>query len=56
MCGIMQSGICRFTELSPGQFGLTKQLVSLFNIFTPQNPTSNRIKMDKAALSNQIAS
>uniref|UniRef100_A0A914VCP5 DDB1- and CUL4-associated factor 7 n=1 Tax=Plectus sambesii TaxID=2011161 RepID=A0A914VCP5_9BILA len=27
MCGIMQSGICRFTELSPGQFGLTKQLV-----------------------------
>uniref|UniRef100_A0AC34PWD5 Uncharacterized protein n=1 Tax=Panagrolaimus sp. JU765 TaxID=591449 RepID=A0AC34PWD5_9BILA len=27
MCGIMQSGICRFSELTPGQFGLTKQLV-----------------------------
>ncbi|KHN82862.1 TWiK family of potassium channels protein 7 [Toxocara canis] len=27
MCGIMQSSICRFTELTPGQFGLTKQLV-----------------------------
>ncbi|KAK0410963.1 hypothetical protein QR680_005411 [Steinernema hermaphroditum] len=27
MCGILQSGICRFTELTPGQFGLTKQLV-----------------------------
>lgn len=28
MCGIMQNGICRFSELTPGQFGLTKQLVS----------------------------
>ncbi|VDL63911.1 unnamed protein product [Nippostrongylus brasiliensis] len=27
MCGIMQSGLCRFSELTPGQFGLTKQLV-----------------------------
>ncbi|TKR60308.1 hypothetical protein L596_027573 [Steinernema carpocapsae] len=27
MCGILQGGICRFTELTPGQFGLTKQLV-----------------------------
>uniref|UniRef100_A0A9J2PKP5 Fibronectin type-III domain-containing protein n=1 Tax=Ascaris lumbricoides TaxID=6252 RepID=A0A9J2PKP5_ASCLU len=27
MCGIMQSSVCRFTELTPGQFGLTKQLV-----------------------------
>ncbi|KAE9552986.1 hypothetical protein FO519_003790 [Halicephalobus sp. NKZ332] len=27
MCGIMQNGICRFPELTPGQFGLTKQLV-----------------------------
>ncbi|KAK6753412.1 hypothetical protein RB195_012791 [Necator americanus] len=27
MCGIMQGGMCRFSELTPGQFGLTKQLV-----------------------------
>lgn len=27
MCGIIQNGICRFSELTPGQFGLTKQLV-----------------------------
>uniref|UniRef100_A0A914PGU9 Uncharacterized protein n=1 Tax=Panagrolaimus davidi TaxID=227884 RepID=A0A914PGU9_9BILA len=27
MCGIMQTGICRFSELTPGQFGLTKQLL-----------------------------
>ncbi|CAI4223261.1 unnamed protein product [Auanema sp. JU1783] len=27
MCGMMQSGLCRFSELTPGQFGLTKQLV-----------------------------
>lgn len=27
MCGIMQGGLCRFSELTPGQFGLTKQLV-----------------------------
>uniref|UniRef100_A0A915C3F3 Fibronectin type-III domain-containing protein n=2 Tax=Parascaris univalens TaxID=6257 RepID=A0A915C3F3_PARUN len=27
MCGIMQSSVCRFTELTPSQFGLTKQLV-----------------------------
>jgi hypothetical protein len=28
MCGgIVQTGICHFTELTPGQFGLTKQLV-----------------------------
>ncbi|KAL6742898.1 hypothetical protein Aduo_015995 [Ancylostoma duodenale] len=26
MCGIMQGGLCRFSELTPGQFGLTKQL------------------------------
>ncbi|KJH47403.1 hypothetical protein DICVIV_06524 [Dictyocaulus viviparus] len=29
MCGMMQSGLCRFSELTPGQFGLTKQLLSL---------------------------
>ncbi|GMR57157.1 hypothetical protein PMAYCL1PPCAC_27352, partial [Pristionchus mayeri] len=27
MCGIMNGGVCRFAELQPGQFGLTKQLV-----------------------------
>lgn len=40
MCGIMQSGICRLAELTPGQFGLTKQLVYFFDInkvvFSPQ--------------------
>ncbi|KIH59375.1 hypothetical protein ANCDUO_10395 [Ancylostoma duodenale] len=29
MCGIMQGGLCRFSELTPGQFGLTKQLKEL---------------------------
>lgn len=27
MCGIVPNAICRFSELAPGQFGLTKQLV-----------------------------
>ncbi|CAJ0948342.1 unnamed protein product, partial [Mesorhabditis belari] len=27
MCGIMQSGFCRFGELTTGQFALTKQLI-----------------------------
>ncbi|KAI1716026.1 ion channel domain-containing protein [Ditylenchus destructor] len=27
MCGLVPSEICRFSELAPGQFGLTKQLV-----------------------------
>uniref|UniRef100_A0A7I4YUY9 Fibronectin type-III domain-containing protein n=1 Tax=Haemonchus contortus TaxID=6289 RepID=A0A7I4YUY9_HAECO len=27
MCGLLQGGLCRFSELTPGQFGLTKQLV-----------------------------
>lgn len=32
MCGMMQSGVCRFSELTPGQFGLTKQLVQAVTV------------------------
>lgn len=28
MCGVLPQQICHFSELKPGQFGLTKQLVS----------------------------
>ncbi|PIO60090.1 hypothetical protein TELCIR_18419, partial [Teladorsagia circumcincta] len=37
MCGIMQGGLCRFSELTPGQFGLTKQLVS-YGTDAPDSP------------------